>query len=186
VRFIHDDVVPQTLIKNNAKEEVKERATVTCDKYQINIKTTVPYSQCQNKSEVSIREIKKNVRRTLHRTNTPLKLWPYCTEWCAAVQRLTAITFQQLNNYTPTEGQRYALFKGIVDHRYVYHEREMVYTDKNGRSQPKTSTLRWELCARWANDSSSWLPLASVKDLNPIKATEYAVSRDLDLEPAFK
>jgi hypothetical protein len=84
------------------------------------------------------------------------------------------------------EGQRYALFKGIVDHRYVAHEREMDYTDKDGRYQPKTTTLGWELCVSWADDPSSWLPLALVKDLNPIEAAEYAVSRDLVSETAFK
>jgi hypothetical protein len=60
----------------------------------------------------------------------------------------------------------------------------MVYTDKDRRSQPKTSTLGWELCVSWVDDSSSWLPLALVKDSNPIEAAEYAVSRDLDLEPS--
>jgi hypothetical protein len=83
------------------------------------------------------------------------------------------------------EAQIYALFKGIVDHSYVDQEHEMVYTDKDGQSQPKTYSLGWEICVRWANDSSTWLPLASVKDSNTIKAAEYAVSRDLDLEPAF-
>jgi hypothetical protein len=33
MRFIHDVGVPQTLINNNAKEEVKGRAKATCDKY---------------------------------------------------------------------------------------------------------------------------------------------------------
>jgi hypothetical protein len=102
IRFIHDVDVPQTLINDNAKEEVKGRAKATCDKYRIKIKTTVPYSQWQNKAEASIREIKKNVRRTL-RTNTPLKLWSYCTEWCAAVRILTASNIPKLNNCTPTE-----------------------------------------------------------------------------------
>jgi hypothetical protein len=62
----------------------------------------------------------------------------------------------------------------------------MVYTDKYGQSQHKTSTLGWELGVSWADNASSWLPLASVKDSNSIEAAEYAVARDLESEPAFK
>jgi hypothetical protein len=101
MRFIHDVGVPQTLINDNAKEEVKGRAKAICNKYQLKIKTTVPYSQWQNKAEASIREIKKNVRRTLRHTNTPLKLWSYCTKWCAAVQRLTASTSTPFKGVPP-------------------------------------------------------------------------------------
>jgi hypothetical protein len=50
-----------------------------------------------------MRELKKSVRRTLQRTGTPLRLWPYCMELCAAVQRLTANSIPQLNGRTPTE-----------------------------------------------------------------------------------
>jgi hypothetical protein len=40
-----------------------------------------------------------------------------------------------------TEGQQYALFKGIVDHPYVNHQREMTYIDDGANQQPKASTL---------------------------------------------
>jgi hypothetical protein len=103
MKFIHQVGVPHTLIADNANEEVEGRARDTCTKYRINIKTTVPHSPWQNLAEASIRELKKNVRRTIRRTNTPLRLWPYCMDWCAAVRRLTASNILQLNNRTPTE-----------------------------------------------------------------------------------
>jgi hypothetical protein len=101
--FIHQVGVPQTLISDNAPEEVFGRARDTCTKYRINIRTIVPYSPWQNLAEASIREIKKNVRRTIRRTGTPLRLWPQCTEWCTAIRRLTASTIPQLKGRTPYE-----------------------------------------------------------------------------------
>jgi hypothetical protein len=44
MRFIHNVGVPHTLISDNAKEEMAERARDTCTKYRINVETTVPHS----------------------------------------------------------------------------------------------------------------------------------------------
>jgi hypothetical protein len=62
MQFIHDVVVPQTLISDNAIEEVQGRPRDTCTKYGINVKTTVPHSPWQNLAEASVRELKKTVR----------------------------------------------------------------------------------------------------------------------------
>jgi hypothetical protein len=59
MQFIHDVGVPQTLISDNAKEEILGRAQDTCTKYRINVKTTVPHSPWQNLADASIRELKK-------------------------------------------------------------------------------------------------------------------------------
>jgi hypothetical protein len=74
MHFIHNVGVPNTLISDNAPEEIYGRARDTCTKYRINVKTIVPHSPWQNLAEASIREIKKAVRRTLRRTGTPLRL----------------------------------------------------------------------------------------------------------------
>jgi hypothetical protein len=60
--FINNVGVPQTLISDNAKEEVRGRARETCTKYRINIKTTVLHSPWQNLAEASIRETKKTIQ----------------------------------------------------------------------------------------------------------------------------
>jgi hypothetical protein len=55
-----------------------------------------------------------------------------------SIDTYTANVFaENLSAQVDPEGQRYALFKGIVDHDD--HEREMVYTDQDGQSQPITS-----------------------------------------------
>jgi hypothetical protein len=58
MQFIHDVGVPQTLISDNAKEEILGSARDTCTKYRINVKTTVPHSPWQNLADASIRELK--------------------------------------------------------------------------------------------------------------------------------
>jgi hypothetical protein len=103
MRFIHDVGVPHTLISDNAKEDMAGRDRDTCTRNRINVKTTVPHSPWQNLAEASIRELKKCVCRTIRRTGTPLRLWPYCMEWCAAVRRLIASSIPQLKGRTPTE-----------------------------------------------------------------------------------
>jgi hypothetical protein len=83
--FIHQVGVPNTIVSDNAPEEVFGRARDTCTKYRIHVKTTVPHSPWQNLAEAIIREIKKSVRRSLRRTGTPLRLWPQCAKWCTAI-----------------------------------------------------------------------------------------------------
>jgi hypothetical protein len=55
MQFIHDVGVPQTLISDNAKEEILGRGRDTCTKYRINVKTTVPHCPWQNLADASIR-----------------------------------------------------------------------------------------------------------------------------------
>jgi hypothetical protein len=79
------------------------------------------------------------------------------------------------------KGQQYALFKGVVDHR-----RDRTYIDDGGIQQPIASTLGWELCVQWAGGTSSWIRLADLRVSNPVEVAEYAISRHLDKEPAFR
>jgi hypothetical protein len=79
------------------------RARDTCTKYRINVKITVPHCLWQNLAKASIPKLKKSVQRTIQRTGTPLRLWPYCMEWCAAVRRLTASSIPELDGRTPAK-----------------------------------------------------------------------------------
>ena len=94
--FIQDVGVPQILISDGAKEETLGRAHETCRKYRIKQQITVPYSPWQNAAEASIRELKKSVRRAMRRTAAPLRLWSYCSLWCAAIRRLTPNSIREL------------------------------------------------------------------------------------------
>jgi hypothetical protein len=48
---------------------------------------------------------------------------------------------ENLGTIIDPEGKHYALFKGIIDHRYVDHRRDTTYVDDAGNHQPKASTL---------------------------------------------
>jgi hypothetical protein len=74
------------------------------------------------------------------------------------------------------EGQQYVVFKGIVDHQYFDHPRDTTYVDEAGNHLPTASTLGWELCVQWADGTSIWLPLADLRESNPMEGAEYAVS----------
>jgi hypothetical protein len=94
--FINNVGLPQTLISDNAKEEVRGHTREMCTKYRINVKTTVPHSPWQNLAEASIRETKKTIRRTLRLTGAPFKLWAACAVWATGFRRLTASSIPQL------------------------------------------------------------------------------------------
>jgi hypothetical protein len=46
-------------------------------------------------------------------------------------------------------------------------------------------TKGWQLCIKWHNGSTSWENLKDLKEANPFKTAEYAITHSLDLEPAF-
>jgi transposase len=54
--------------------------------YQINQRTTKPYSPWQNKAESEIREIKKGIHQAMHRTGSQYPLWDYCGHVVACQQ----------------------------------------------------------------------------------------------------
>jgi hypothetical protein len=80
------------------------------------------------------------------------------------------------------KGQQYASFKGVVDHQFVAHQRDTAYIDDGGNQQPKASTLEWKLCVQWVDGTSSWLPLADLRESNPVEVAEYAISRYHDFK----
>jgi hypothetical protein len=47
------------------------------------------------------------------------------------------------------------------------------------------TTEGWKHCIQWKDGSTSWEPLSSVKESNPVEVAEYAVAQKLETEPAF-
>jgi len=46
-------------------------------------------------------------------------------------------------------------------------------------------TKGWDLCVKWRDGSTSWLPLKDVKNTNPVELAEYAITNKIADEPAF-
>ena len=56
---------------------------------------------------------------------------------------------------------------------------------KRGRKRIRRSTNGWNLKVQWKDGSSQWIPLKTLKESNPIEVAEFAISRNIDDEPAF-
>jgi hypothetical protein len=80
------------------------------------------------------------------------------------------------------ESHLYALFVGIKDHRRTDDSR--LFEDADNLNL--MTTLGWDMLVKWVNGITSWLPLAALKESNPIKTAKYAVANGLDKEPVFR
>ena len=126
-QFIRDYGIPETLVTDGAKEETLSHWLETCRRFHIDGKQSNPYSQWRNLSEAGVRELKKGTLRATRRTGSPRKLWCYCSQWVAAIRRLTALDLPALQGRTPTEYvlgstpdiSEYALFDWYQPVKYI-------------------------------------------------------------------
>jgi len=87
------------------------------------------------------------------------------------------------------EGYETSIFKEIIDHQCntskAVSQQEAWVISHNGNRVQRYTTIGWTLCVRWADDSTSWVPLKDLKISNPIEVAEYAVAHNISQEPAF-
>jgi hypothetical protein len=86
------------------------------------------------------------------------------------------------------DGNQYVLLDYIIDHRQLdaamrTSDQKVVRPDK--RTHLKRSNIGWQVCCQWKDGSTSWENLADLKESHPIETAEYAVTKGIDLEPAF-
>jgi hypothetical protein len=55
----------------------------------------------------------------------------------------------------------------------------------DGHKKCKQTTRGWKILVEWRDDTSTWMDLKDVKEANPIELAEYAVTNNIDKEPAF-
>lgn len=86
------------------------------------------------------------------------------------------------------DGNTHSILSAIIDHQMDPKEAlapENGTYDVNGITKKRITTKGWKFLIEWKDGSSSWIPLKTVKESNPIEAAEYAVSRNLQSFPAF-
>ena len=86
------------------------------------------------------------------------------------------------------EGNQFLLLNEIIDHKRdesALQWKDMWITGKNGNKHMKRTTKGWKLCVTWKDGSSSWEPLKDLKESNPLQVAEYAISNNINDEPAF-
>lgn len=95
---------------------------------------------------------------------------------------------QNMLSQCDTEGQQHLLAKHIVDHAKetgTAVEQADAYVTVNGRKSRLKTTAGWKLCVEWTDGTTSWVPLATLKEQIPVEIAEYAVTHDIAHEPAF-
>ena len=88
-----------------------------------------------------------------------------------------------------SEGNHFLLLKEISDHckdASAINKVDGFLTSKSGNVHAKKTTRGWTLQVEWKDGSSEWVPLVDLKHSNPLELAEYAVSNQLQEEPAFK
>ena len=94
-------------------------------------------------------------------------------------QEVTAnIIAENIFSQIDDDGHERLVISEIIDHRTT---KNIVTNSQEGSK----TTIGWLLCAECVDGSTLWLPLADLKEANPIETAEYAVSRGIDKEPAF-
>ncbi len=86
------------------------------------------------------------------------------------------------------DGNQYVLLDSITDHRQLdaaIRPSDQKVVRPDGRTYLKGSTIGWQVCCQWKDGSTSWENLADLKESHPIETAEYAVTKGIDLEPAF-
>jgi hypothetical protein len=103
LEFIQDIGIPSALHTDDAKELTSGIWEQICKDHGIKQTLAEPYSPFQNWAEINIRELKKQVRRTMSKTKTPKRLWDFCAQYTAELRCLTAQPLYSLHSRTPYE-----------------------------------------------------------------------------------
>jgi hypothetical protein len=86
-----------------------------------------------------------------------------------------------------TEGRKYNLMEGIIDHKTDGHEvdRDDMYIMHGSKKQVRKTTKGWHLCVESKYGTRIWECLLDIKESNPVEVAEYAVAKNLLVAPDF-
>ena len=102
------------------------------------------------------------------------------------VNTITENLMEQVDEY----GWDSSMMKEIIGSRSDPNEAIQIgdeaFTLLNGMKRPVITTKGWDIQVCWDDHSTSWLPLSTIKESNPIQLAEFAVANDLAQEPAFR
>ena len=87
-----------------------------------------------------------------------------------------------------SEGRQFLLLDKILDFRKLDSavEKKDGYTDgHNGNQHKKITTKGYKLLTSWKDGSTDWVPLKDMKASNPLEMAKFAVTRQINEEPAF-
>ena len=82
-----------------------------------------------------------------------------------------------------SEGKQYRYFVAIINHRK--NTKAVDKVDQFRTHYGKKTTTGWNLEVEWKDGTTSWLPLKEIKETNPVEVANYAISNQIDTEPAL-
>jgi hypothetical protein len=126
------------------------------------MKVTHPYSPWRSLTEASIRELKKSVRQTLRRTQSPARLWSLCTAWCAAIRQLTSCSIPQLYGRTSTEFVEGSTPDISAYSMFDWYQPVFYYSPTAQFPAQRKAIGRWIGVAQNSTDEMSYLILAKI------------------------
>ena len=87
------------------------------------------------------------------------------------------------------DGYSHTMLDCILDYRKLddaVEQKDMYITSGNGQRRLRNTTCGWEFLVKWKDDSKQWLPLRLLKESNPCEVADFAISRSIDKEAAFR
>ncbi|GFH47961.1 hypothetical protein CTEN210_14370 [Chaetoceros tenuissimus] len=98
------------------------------------------------------------------------------------------IIAQNLYSQIDGFGNAFTMLEGILDHdvdgTQVKRDDSFV-TTPSGAKRRRKSTQGWSLKILWNDGSKAWVPLAILKESNPIEVAEYAKAMNIIDDPSF-
>lgn len=89
------------------------------------------------------------------------------------------IILENLMAQVDDEDYDLGIFKEIIDvcqdKNEAIPKRDNGFTYISGRKKPIINTKGWELLIKWSNNSTNWVPLATVKESFPVQCAEFIV-----------
>jgi hypothetical protein len=85
------------------------------------------------------------------------------------------------------KGRKYMLMDSIIDHRKDESAvaKDDEYVVVNGKRNRKKTTDGWQFNIQWKDDSTTWEPLKTLKEANPVEIADYVIGIKIVSKPAF-
>ena len=207
-----EDKLGQPLSASDIRKETPDLMTPDVEAYEDDSKGTTPLAQedevtpevydqyikaqvrLPNDDEIRLGTVQRRARgpdgelRGKSNENPILDTRIYEVEFPDGTTKEYAANVIAENMYSMCDpnGRQYQLLEAITDHSYDQTE---VKGDRhyrhNGKLYPRMTTEGWKLLVEWKDGSTTWVPLADMKESYPIQTAEYATVHKLQDEPAF-
>ena len=180
--FEEEAVVPE-------EDEIPD--TEACGQY-ITARVLLPRNDTYEKATNTCRKRDNNGNLIGHAHTNPLldtRIYEVQFPDGASSEYSTNVIAENIFATVDDDGSKTVLLDEIVDHgcdrALALNPEDAWIVSCNGNKTPQRTTKGWELCVRWKDQSTSWLPLKDLKASNPVQVAKYTIAGNLQYEPTF-